>query len=123
MNSNYLELLPAPLRSAGNAENLEVQILDPSENRDSNDTFGVHLRRQFHYAERAHVQEMVEGDYFPENTLFVEDAGFVGYDFWRSMSDRGYDFMVRVGSNVKLISDCVDVQRTEGNEQRSALLA
>ncbi|KAA1257485.1 Transposase DDE domain protein [Rubripirellula obstinata] len=67
-------------------------------------------------SERAHVQEMVENDNFPENTLFVGDAGFVGYDFWMTMVSRGYHFMVRVGSNVKLISEIVDFQLTEGGE-------
>jgi len=67
-------------------------------------------------SERRHVQEMVEEDCFPENTLFVGDAGFVGFDFWRSMIDRGYHFMVRVGSNVKLIGETVDYERTGGGE-------
>lgn len=66
-------------------------------------------------SERRHVQEMLGEGGFPENTLFVGDAGFVGYDFWRSMLDRGHHFMVRVGSNVKLISDMVDYHQ-EGDE-------
>lgn len=54
-------------------------------------------------SERNHVEEMLaEGD-FPKNTLFCGDAGFVGYPLWSSIMDKGYDFLVRVGSNVKLI--------------------
>jgi len=64
-------------------------------------------------SERGHVQEMLEEGDFPENTLFCGDAGFVGYDFWRSMIDRGHDFMVRVGSNVKLIGETVDYRQLE----------
>lgn len=67
-------------------------------------------------SERAHVQQMVKAGSFPENTLFCGDAGFVGYDFWRSMVDRGHDFMVRVGSNVKLIGETVDYRQLEGGE-------
>jgi len=54
-------------------------------------------------SERQHVQEMVEHGDFPEDTIFCGDAGFVGYEFWKTIMDRGYHFMVRVGSNVKLI--------------------
>jgi len=67
-------------------------------------------------SERGHVQEMLEEGDFPENTLFCGDAGFVGYDFWRSMVDRGHDFMVRVGSNVKLIGETVDYRQLESGE-------
>jgi len=67
-------------------------------------------------SERGHVQEMVESGQFPENTLFCGDAGFVGYDFWRSMLDRGYHFMVRVGSNVKLIGQTVEYQQLGDSE-------
>jgi hypothetical protein len=67
-------------------------------------------------SERGHVRELIEEGTFPENTLFCGDAGFVGYDFWRSMVDRGHDFMVRVGSNVKLIGETVDYRQLEGGE-------
>lgn len=66
-------------------------------------------------SERRHVQEMLSESVFPKNTLFVGDAGFVGYDFWRSIVSRGYDFMVRVGNNVKLIADSLDC-RLDGDE-------
>lgn len=67
-------------------------------------------------SERGHVRDMVENDNFPENTLFVGDAGFVGFDFWRLMIDQGYDFMVRVGSNVKLIGETFDYRLAGGGE-------
>jgi hypothetical protein len=53
--------------------------------------------------ERQHVREMLEDGNFPENTIFCGDAGFVGYEFWKAIMDRGCHFLVRVGSNVKLI--------------------
>jgi len=67
-------------------------------------------------SERGHVQEMIKEGGFPKNTLFCGDAGFVGYDFWRSMIDRGHDFMVRVGSNVTLIGETFDYEELEGGE-------
>jgi hypothetical protein len=39
----------------------------------------------------------------PKNALLVADAGFVGYAFWKRVSAGGHAFLVRVGSNVKLI--------------------
>jgi len=59
-------------------------------------------------SERNHVREMLKSAHFLANTLFVGDAGFVGYDFWKSMIDDGHHFLVRVGTNVNLLSDlCV----------------
>ena len=62
-------------------------------------------------SERKHAQEMVAEGVFPDNTLFCGDAGFVGYDFWNSILEQGCHFMVRVGSNVRLISESIDWQR------------
>jgi hypothetical protein len=56
-------------------------------------------------AERAHVTEMIESGDFAENTLFVGDAGFVGYEFLKSILDHGHQFLVRVGGNVRLLTD------------------
>jgi len=62
-------------------------------------------------SERKHAQEMVTEGEFPDNTLFCGDAGFVGYEFWNSILKQGCHFMVRVGSNVRLISETTDWQR------------
>ena len=61
--------------------------------------------------ERQHVQEMVKIGKHPKNTLFCGDAGFVGYDFWKTIVDCGYHFLVRVGGNVSLISENMDYRR------------
>lgn len=53
--------------------------------------------------ERTHFQEMLNEEIFPKHTLFCCDAGFVGYELWKAMIDRGYDFLIRVGANVRLI--------------------
>ena len=54
-------------------------------------------------SERHHVLDMLESGNFPGNTIFCGDAGFVGYELWKAIMDRGYHFLIRVGSNVKLI--------------------
>ncbi|MFB3105120.1 MAG: transposase, partial [Pseudomonadales bacterium] len=56
-------------------------------------------------SERAHVTEMLQSGHFGKNTLFVGDAGFVGYEFWKQIMAQGHDFLVRVGGNVHLLRD------------------
>jgi len=65
-------------------------------------------------SERGHVVEMLKQEKFPEDTLFCGDAGFVGYDFWKAIIDAGGNFLVRVGANVKLLSESADVKRLGG---------
>jgi len=65
-------------------------------------------------SERGHVMEILKQETFPENTLFVGDAGFVGYDFWKSILDAGGHFLVRVGGNVNLLSEKADIKRLKG---------
>jgi hypothetical protein len=62
-------------------------------------------------SERQHWAELLEIEEFPENTLFCADAGFVGYDLWRSIADRGHHFLIRVGSNVRLLRGLGEVRR------------
>lgn len=54
-------------------------------------------------SERHHFMEMLESRDFPENTLFCCDAGFVGYELWKSILDNGHNFLIRVGGNVHLL--------------------
>jgi hypothetical protein len=53
-------------------------------------------------SERAHFLKMLAYKY-PENTLFCGDAGFVGYEFWKTIQDENHHFLVRVGANVRLL--------------------
>lgn len=62
-------------------------------------------------SERNHVKEMLENGHFLLNTLFVGDAGFVGYEFWRAIIDGGHHFMVRVGANVNLLTGLCTLER------------
>jgi len=55
-------------------------------------------------SERHHVKEMLGNCHFLEDTLFVADAGFVGYEFWKAITDRGHHFVVRVSANVNLLT-------------------
>lgn len=52
-------------------------------------------------SERQHLTEMI--DELPEDALVTADAGFVGYDFWAALLGSGRQFLIRVGSNVKLL--------------------
>lgn len=65
-------------------------------------------------SERKHVMEMLNNEDFPEHTLFCGDAGFVGYPLWERIIDRGHHFMVRVGGNVQLLSETVDLCMKNG---------
>ena len=56
-------------------------------------------------SERRHVMDMLGSGHFLKNTLFVGDAGFVGYDFWKLILDQQHHFLVRVGGNVRLLQD------------------
>ena len=67
-----------------------------------------------HASERDHVKEMLAAEEFPENTLFCGDAGFTGYPLWRAIREAGRDFVVRVGSNVNLLSEHADVKQLGG---------
>lgn len=55
-------------------------------------------------SERAHFQALLAKHKFPENTLFCADAGFTGYDFWQSIIEKKHCFLIRVGSNVRLLT-------------------
>lgn len=54
-------------------------------------------------SERAHLQEMLPK--LPEYSLIAADAGFVGYDFWKTILDGGHHFLARVGANVTLLKN------------------
>lgn len=52
-------------------------------------------------SERAHLQEMLSD--LPTGALVAADAGFVGYEGMREILDEGLQFLIRVGSNVRLL--------------------
>jgi len=56
-------------------------------------------------SERQHLMELLKEVKFPEKTLFCGDAGFTGHEFWSSILASGQHFLVRVGSNVRLLKN------------------
>jgi len=56
-------------------------------------------------SERHHFMELLTTQIFPENTLFCADAGFIGYELWSLILQRGYSFLIRVGGNVQLLKN------------------
>lgn len=63
-------------------------------------------------SERDHLRTML--DWLPENALLTADAGFVGYECWKQLLERGFDFVIRVGANVRLLRK-LGYAREQGN--------
>jgi IS4 transposase len=63
-------------------------------------------------SERAHLAEMLP--VVPEKSLLTADAGFVGYDLWKTILDAGHHLLVRVGSNVTLLKKLGYARECEG---------
>ena len=53
-------------------------------------------------SERRHLEQMLPG--LPPQALLVADAGFVGYQLCRRILQAGHSFLLRVGSNVQLLT-------------------
>jgi len=54
-------------------------------------------------AERMHLRSMLH--LLPRNALVVADAGFTGYELLRDILMGGRSFLIRVGSNVRLLKN------------------
>lgn len=54
-------------------------------------------------AERTHLRSMLQ--WLPRNALVVADAGFTGYELLRDILSGGRSFLIRVGSNVRLLKE------------------
>ncbi len=65
-------------------------------------------------SERHHFMEMLKVNLFPEKTLFCCDAGFVGYELWRSITDANHSFLIRVGANVRLLKNLGHARTGDG---------
>lgn len=63
-------------------------------------------------SERGHFQEMLGS--MPAGALLTADAGFVGYDLWKTVSGAGCQLLVRVGGNVKLLTKLGYVREYDG---------
>lgn len=63
-------------------------------------------------SERKHWLEMMAGLTSP--TVFVGDAGFVGYEYAKAVIEAGHHIIVRVGSNVTLLKNLGFARNREG---------
>jgi hypothetical protein len=54
-------------------------------------------------SERDHFKQLLAEQTFPTDTLFCADAGFTGYELWKTLIDKGHSFLIRVGANVTLL--------------------
>jgi hypothetical protein len=63
-------------------------------------------------SERNHLLEMLPS--LPKEALITADAGFVGFDFLQLIVASGRQFLVRVGSNVRLLRKLGVVRESEG---------
>jgi hypothetical protein len=68
-------------------------------------------------SERRHLAHMI--DDLPRQTLLVADAGYVGFDLMRRLAESGADFLIRCGSNVRLLVEDTRQQiERDGQSQR-----
>jgi hypothetical protein len=63
-------------------------------------------------SERAHATDMAKG--LPNDALLTADAGFVGYEFWKSLLDENVRFLIRIGGNVRLLTNLGYTQESRG---------
>jgi hypothetical protein len=63
-------------------------------------------------SERGHFQDMLGS--LPAGCLLAADAGFVGYELWKTILNAGHQLLVRVGRNVKLLKKLGYVRQREG---------
>jgi hypothetical protein len=53
-------------------------------------------------SERSHLLQVL--DTLPERAMLLADAGFTGYDLMKAVTGSGRSFVIRVGSNVRLLT-------------------
>jgi Transposase DDE domain len=63
-------------------------------------------------SERDHLRQMIEA--LPAGALITADAGFVGYQTWKSILDSGRHLLIRVGANVRLLRKLGYVEEKKG---------
>ena len=63
-------------------------------------------------SERDHFRQMI--DALTANALVTADAGFVGYECWKAVIESGRHFLIRVGSNVRLLKNLGYAEQENG---------
>jgi hypothetical protein len=46
----------------------------------------------------------------PQRSLIIGDAGFTGYEFWHAVLSAEHQLLIRLGSNVRLLSQLACVR-------------
>ena len=64
-------------------------------------------------SERGQLRAML--DTLPAESLLVADAGFTGYDLMQTLNAQGTSFLIRVGSNVTLLTELGLEVKTDGD--------
>lgn len=67
-------------------------------------------------SEREHVKQILNEDKLPKNTLLCGDAGFVGHELWKAITEARGAFVIRVGANVSLLSEHADYRQLQDGE-------
>lgn len=65
-------------------------------------------------SERSHLLEMLECLKTQDNVMICGDAGFVGYDFWKTIDSAGHRFLCRVGSNCNFLKQLGRIRERDG---------
>ena len=63
-------------------------------------------------SERDHLREMIDG--LDSDALIVADAGFVGYETWKTILESGRHLLIRVGANVRLLKNLGYAEQKQG---------
>ena len=63
-------------------------------------------------SEREHFQQMI--DALPAKALVTADAGFVGYQSWKTLLESGRHLLIRVGANVRMLKNLGYVEEKDG---------
>jgi hypothetical protein len=63
-------------------------------------------------SERDHFRQMIRA--LPLDALVTADAGFVGYECWKTLLDSGRQLLIRVGANVRLLKELGYAQEKSG---------
>lgn len=61
-------------------------------------------------SEKKHLGEMI--DDLPNNALLLADGAFIGLPIWEKLGTHGKSFLIRVGGNVRLLTDLWPEART-----------
>lgn len=108
-NAKYRKATPGKGRKRKSKEAKENKVTQPVPNVLLTKFWNIALQTPWHWSiggaetdERGECMKAIKTLKFPKDTLIVADAGFIGYQLWRSFAATKLTFLVRAGSNVHL---------------------